>query len=326
MNSSAVSRPPRVTTACLFVGLSCLFALVNVGATLATWGSTGTQDQIRAIMASGFFKSSGLAAADVMGWFRWGLMGIAAVATAGVVFAIYTALGHQASRVILTVICALASLVFLAGGLFGIVPAAFSIGCGIYLWTSEAGQWFAIKNGKMSAPAGAPIVDPFAVPLPLDDTAVAAKAADPALVRSASRPRSVFIAGVVALVGSVTAAALSGLFLVVYLTAHDAIVRAEMTSPSMKWFHLTNADVARGLDSTAQFCALAVMLSVPAIIAAVLLLNGSLLGRRVTIALSIAAVPVGVFSLVGLPWSAAAVATIVLLRRPESREFFVGSR
>ncbi|MEO6471170.1 MAG: hypothetical protein ABIR57_04850 [Aeromicrobium sp.] len=88
MNAPALTRPPRVTTACLYVGLSCLILLFGAGSTLANWGSIEVQDQVRKVLAEEPFKTYGLEVTDVMGWLRWALIGAAAVAAAGIVFAV----------------------------------------------------------------------------------------------------------------------------------------------------------------------------------------------------------------------------------------------
>src|SRR5699024_1684727 len=50
-------------------------------------------------------------------------------------------------RVIVTVWAGVAALFFLAGGLWGMLPAAFCIYCAVVLWTSDVRRWFAAVNG-----------------------------------------------------------------------------------------------------------------------------------------------------------------------------------
>jgi len=310
--------------------------LFYVVSTLSNWGSIEVQDQIRKVLADDRLNTAGLNLTDVMGWLRWALMGAAALATAGIVFAIYTALGHQASRVILTILCGLGSLVFLAGGLFGILPAAFSIGCGIYLWTPDARQWFAVKNGKASIPevAASPPRDPF-------DTAVAPPvleapgpesppvSAPQQAVISATRapiPKPVLIAGLIALIMSSLVAVGAGIGALAYAVAGNEMVRLLLLTedPTLKEqvreFGLSPADLVRGVVIV---CTVLTIVALAAVAAAGATLAGKRAGRTLLVILTILTLPITFAAFpFGVMWTAGAIATLVLLKRPESRSWF----
>ncbi|MGZ8758603.1 MAG: hypothetical protein ACXWXV_03385 [Aeromicrobium sp.] len=333
-----------MTTACLFVGLSCAMLLFYVTSTLSDWGSIRVQDQIAEVLADDRLNPSGLEVTDVMGWLRWALMGAAAVAVSGIVFAIYTALGHQASRVILTIMCGLGSLVFLAGGLFGILPAAFSIGCGIYLWTPDSRLWFDVKNGKVLPPevAEKPRVDPFATPVPppvLDrpteppvfpapQTATDQAARQPiAATTRTPRPKSVLGAGLIGLIMSSMVALVTGVNALAYLVARGEYVRVLSENPLMqdtvREIGMSPADLTRALFIG---CAIAAVAALAAVAAAGATLAGNRTGRSLLVILTILTLPISIAAFpVGLMWTAGAIVTLVLLRRPESRAWFARS-
>lgn len=311
--------------------------LFYVTSTLSNWGSIEVQDQIRKVLADDRLKSSGLEVTDVMSWLRWMLMGAAAVAVAGIVFAIYTARGHQASRVILTVICGLASLVFLAGGIFGLLPAAFSIGCGIYLWTADSRQWFAVKNGN-AIPAEQPRADPFAVPVAAPvleetghetpDSTAPEQANYRAAPIHAPQPKAVLGAGLVALIMSAMVAIVSGMNAVFYAVAQDEYVRLfrenSLMQDTVRQAGMNPAELARALFIG---CSIAVVFSLAAVAAAGATLAGKRLGRNVLVGLTLVTVPISIAAFpVGLAWTAGAIVTLVLLKRPDSRAWFVKSR
>lgn len=314
-------RPPRVATACLFIGLSCTITLLFLGSWLSDWGSIEVQKQVRDVFH----------VTDVMSWLREALLAAAAVSAAGIVFAIYAFMGHQPSRIILTVFAGLTSLMFLAEGLFGILPAVFSIGCGIYLWTPEARQWFAIKNGKMAPPPPAPRPDPFSVPVPppmvdagLQRSAAVAPAILQATRPAAERPQTVLAAGLIAIIMSALVAFVCGVNALFYLVDKKAYVGLfrdnEMLKDRVKQMGMSPTELA---DTLFLVCSVMAAASALALIAAAFVLAGNVLASKLLVIL---AVPSAAVSIVILPfgplWTGAAIATIILLRRPQSRQFF----
>lgn len=341
MTSPALIRPPRVTTACLFFGTICLLTLFQAGSALANWGSLEVQDGIRSALEGESLKSLDLTVDDVLGWLRVLLIGMCAIAAAGIVFAIYTAKGHQPSRVIMTALLGLSSLLFLFVGILGIIPAAFSIFCAIYLWTAEAQRWFAVKNGKIAAPAvdARPNAFAEAPPAPAaspDAQTVAQPAVQPgvhqgqgqvAAVAAPRPPSAVQAAGLVTLIGSSITFLLSGVALLVFLTTSRAeILRAYDDSPTWQRWGVSEAEISDAIDNSIIICAVAAVLSALAIVAAIALLLNKKAGRIATLVLACITVPFGVLSIVGLPWAIAAAVVVYLLQKAEVRSWFAASR
>lgn len=325
MTSPALVRPQKVTFACLFIGMSSLILLFSIGSTLADWGSIELREQLAKLLTQKPFSGAGLELNDVLGWLRWVLMIGAALASSGIVFAIWTAKGHQASRVILTVMCALASLVFLTGGILGILPAAFAIGSGIYLWTPESRRWFAVTNGKAAPPAPevAPVVASVSAPAPAPESPDTGQPAG----TKPKAPRAVVVAGTLMIGGSALVAFVCGINAIGYLAAHQTYVGLIEDQPTLR-----DSGVLAELNMTAaQFarlifigCAISTVLAVAGIIAAAAMWQrrpsariAAIVLSGLTLALSVVGFPVG------LPWTAAAIAVIVCLSRSEAKAWFV---
>ena len=343
MASSALIRPQKVTFACIFVGVSSLIMLFSIGSTLSNWGSIELREQITSLLADEPLRSAGLETGAVLGWLRWVLMAGAAVAATGIILAIWTAKGHQPSRIIVTVMCGFASLLFLAGGIWGILPAAFAIGCGFYLWSSESREWFAVKNGKASparsilplgghafaapdAPAG--IETPTAsASEPAGSLAYPAAADAPPLIGvQGSRPTPVLAAALVAVCASGLVALVCGVNAIAYLVAPDSYVTLLEDQPVLRDSGVL-ADLGMSVPTFAAVifavCAAITILSLAAIAAAILVIRGSKAGRIALIVLSAVTVALSIVTFpVGLPWTAAAITVIVCLLRPTARAWF----
>lgn len=326
MNSPAVIRPPRVTTACFFLGMSCVIVLGYLASWLSGWGSLETQKQLR----------STFHVADVPGWLQNALLGGAAVAAVGIVFAIYTLKGHQASRVILTVFAGLTTVIFLSQGVFGIFPAVFSIACGIYLWTREASQWFAIKNGKIAPPPPAPQPDPFSKPVPppvvdaitQSPPSVAALPAHGAPVPRPDRPQNVLAAGLITIIMSGVVAFLCAATVIFYAADREGYVKVLRDNRLVR-DQLEQAGISPTEFAGIVFviCLAMIAVALGAIVAAGFTLAGRPVARTVLIVLSVPTAAISVFALpFGIVMIAAAITTIILLRRPESRAWFESHR
>src|SRR5699024_1008115 len=124
---SAPSRPPRLTTACLFLGLASALLAFSSFSGLSNLMSIDMRQSVSDAMSSGPFDASGVSVDTVLSWMRWVLMAGTILAACAVIFSIYTWRGHRPSRVIITVWAGVAALFFLGGGLWGILPAAFCV-------------------------------------------------------------------------------------------------------------------------------------------------------------------------------------------------------
>lgn len=339
MNDKPLPRPPKVTVACLFIGLTCGFLLLQFISTLSQWGSIELQEQVAEALDGPVGVD--LSVDTVLSWLRV-LLNVLAVGTAaGIVLAVYAARGHQVSRVLLTVTAALLALVFVSVGLLGLLPAAFAIGCAFYLWSPEARTWYDAKNGRVTAAPAPPRPDPFAAP-PAGATAeaqrTAAAPAGPAAAYQAHqpspaqpwrgpapagprRPQSVLTAAIVMLSSAGVVAGVAGLNALLYLVSPDEYVRLLQDQPLM-------ADSVRELNTDAETlarwmfigCSILTVVSLLGVLAGGLLLarvKGSrvfaLVMCAVTFVVGLAAVPMG------WPWAAAAALVVWWITRQDAR-------
>jgi len=133
--------------ACVFVGVTSAILFASVMSALSNWGSVELQDAVRTAANEPRFKDLGLTAAELLTWTRRILDGLVLVSIAGVVFSVFAARGHRASRVYLTIMCAIACLMFVAtGGWVGLLPSAFAVLSAVRLWSPESKAWFEAKN------------------------------------------------------------------------------------------------------------------------------------------------------------------------------------
>ncbi len=315
---SQLRRPPSVTMACVFIGLTSLIVFGSVTSALTDWGSIELQDAVRDALDDPALRGMGLTVAEVLVWLRRAAYVVVALSIAGTVFAVFAALGHRPSRIYLTIMCALAFLGFVAvGGLAGLFPAALAVVCAVQLWSSDSRAWFDAKNGvtapaSPASPAG-PAEAPVGAPAEISSAPVA--------VTTTQLPKPVRVAGLVTLISSWLVVMFSGYFALVYATARDSYVESlskEPTKSMLADYDLAAADVARWM-----FIGLSV-LGVIALIAcatAVLMLTGKPYARVATIVLAIVTVPLSFVVVgVGWPWTVAAVFVLIQLRRPAARK------
>lgn len=332
---TAQPRPSAVTMACVFVGLSCLLLLVNSLSWLTSWTSLEIQEPLREAVTGQGLRDTGLSPDEAIEWLRRGLMVVVVVLIAGVVFAVYAALGHQTSRVFLTLMCGVASVLFVAiGGLIGLLPAAFAISCAFQLWGPDARQWFAVKNGKQPAVAVPLAGTSPALPAQPRDAGTQAPAgsdqpaqtvltASAAMQAASPRPRSVLAAGLVTIISAGLVVGVGTLFLLTYFVSYDEMIRAQQTSPFRDMIAMTDVELVAAFDQAAVACAVIVPLSLLASAAATAMLMGKSYGRIATLVLAVVTAPFALITVVGVPWTAAAIAVVILLRRPEAKAWFV---
>jgi hypothetical protein len=152
---------------------------------------------------------------------------------------------------------------------------------------------------------------------------VAESAAPP--LRVTPRPRSVLVAGLVTVIGSLLVGGISTLYLVIYAVARDEYVKAIKDGPFADWYSPGELDDA--LRVAFWICLALVPLAVAGLAAGFSLLARLRVGRAATLALSWITAAVGVVLIpFGLLGTGAAVAVIVLLNRDESRAWTAGAR
>lgn len=349
---TGAARPRQVTRACMLAGLGGILVLVSVFATLANWGSIEVREQVEQALAREPLRGAGLRVDDVLGWLRALLMVVGAVAVSTIVFAVFTAQRHRGARTGLTVCAGASSLLFLGAGLTGLLPAVMCVLCLVFLYSAPSRAWFAAapsasSSGVVEATAPPPHVPPpapappaAARPAPRSaaspTTAAAPSAAPYATAAKATtspaapassggqtprrRPRSVHRAVTVTVVMSGVVAVLCGVIAISYAASPDQFVRSVADQPTsdslLRQLGITARQLARVMFVvTATFT----ILSLLAIVAALLLLRRLLAGRvlltvvtAMALVVSIAAFPVGWL------WAAGEVFVLVQLYRSDA--------
>lgn len=321
-------RPQKVTSACLFVGISSALLLFYVIGWLTSWNSQEIQGGLRDALADADLAAVGLSVQGTIDALRAVLMVSVIPLVAGIVFAVYASRGHAQSRTMLTGIAVLAALAFvLTGGLIGLLPAAFAVFAVVQLWSRESRVWFAVVNGReapvalVQTPADAPVrPDPFATAAPGAGTgSPMAPARPPRAQPHHGPPASVRTLTLVTSIAAGIASAVGAAYVAVYLLAREPLTRAQLDSPMRTMMDNTDAEIIDAMRVAAVVCGITVVLGVAAMVATWLIWKQQGIGRFALTVLSGVTVLMGLFTLVGLPWAGAAVWVLVLLRRPESR-------
>jgi hypothetical protein len=291
--------------ACVFVGLTSLIVFGNVASALTNWGSIELQDAVRDALDDPGLDGVDLTVPQVVEWLRRAAYAVVALSIAGVVFAVFAARGHRSSRVSLTVMCGIAFVGFIGlGGLAGMLPAVLAVVCAMQLWSPESRAWFDAKNG----------VARRVVPLVPD-----APVAGPGTALAATpQPKSVRVAGLVALIASWLVLMFSAYYALIYVTARSSYVDSLSKGSTKKM--LDEYGIAPEDFVTWMFIFFVVcgVLAVLACTASALMLRGVPRARTATMVLAAVSVPVSfMFVGVGWPWTAAAVFVLVQLRRKQ---------
>lgn len=302
---SQLRRPPSVTMACVFVGLTSLIVFGSVTSSLSNWGSIELQDAVRDALDDPALDGVDLTVPQVVEWLRRAAYAVVVLAIAGVVFAVFAARGHRSSRVSLTVMCGLAFVGFIGiGGLAGMLPAVLAVVCAMQLWSPDSRAWFDAKNG---------VVRPAVPPVP-----VAPVAGPGAAPGAPAQPKSIRIAGLVALIASWLVLMFSAYYALIYVTARSSYVDSLSKGSTKKMldeYGIAPADFVTWMFIFFVVCGVLALL---ACAAAALMLRGVPHARTATIVLAAVSVPVSfMFVGVGWPWTAAAVFVLVQLRRKQ---------
>ncbi len=322
-------RPQKVTSACLFVGISSALLLFYVIGWLTSWNSQEIQGGLRDALEDADLAAVGLTVQGAVDALRTVLMVSVIPLVAGVVFAVYAARGHAQSRVMLTGVAVLAALAFvLTGGLIGLLPAAFAAFAVVQLWSRESRVWFAVVNGR-EVPAAlvqVPAAPPAPRPDPFATTTASAGAESPVPPATPPQvqphhgpPSSVRTLTLVTSIPAGIASAVGAAYVAVYLLAREPLTKAQLDSPMRTMMDNTDAEIVEAMRVAAVVCGITVVLGVAAMVATWLIWKQRGIGHFALTVLSGVTVVMGLFTLVGLPWAAAAVWVLVLLRRRETR-------
>ncbi|GAA3523481.1 hypothetical protein GCM10022234_19710 [Aeromicrobium panaciterrae] len=301
-------RPPSVTMACVYVGLTSLIVFGYLVSALSDWGSIELQESVRDALDDPAFDGVNLSVTEVIEWLRRIAYVVVFLSIAGIVFAVFAARGHRGSRVYLTVMCGLAFVGFVAvGGLAGLLPAALAVVCAMQLWSPESRAWFDAKNGVTPARPAEPIVVPAAAP-----AAVAAP------TRELAKPER--IAGLVTMIGSWLVVMFSAYFVLVYTTARESYVDSISKGSTRRAFDDLGVEPSDFVTWMFIYFVVCGVLALLACASAALLLRGVSRARTTTMVLAVVSLPMSVALVgVGWPWTAAAIVVIVMLNKREAR-------
>ncbi|EFQ82199.1 Tat pathway signal sequence domain protein [Aeromicrobium marinum DSM 15272] len=326
---SAERRPPAVTLACVFIGVSGLLLLVNLISALTSWGSLELQEAVQSELDSGLLGDQDLSLATALEVLRYALLVLVVVAIAATVLAFATARGDRAARLVLTVLCGLGAVVFALSGFVGLLPAIFLAGSAFVLWSPESRVWFDVTNDRTPSPellakVATRAEERRASPeLPPVYPGASAHGFDRPERRAV--PSSVTTAAVTMLVSSLLVGSAVAVNVLMYLVrladpSEYAVIFGDQPPPAETLYSLGDSERTVVLV-VAVSTVLAVLSLLGFLVAIGLLLNRprwrvpalvlsyvGLLGAATTVPLA-------------LPVAIAALVTIVLLRRRESREW-----
>ena len=342
--------------ACLLAGIGSLIVLLSTSTMLADWAPPEMRSEVDSLVNQAPLDAYDLSAAQVLEWMRLGMMAVAAASVAAIILAIYTVRGHRGSRIALTIVSATSSLMFVASGLAGLLPAAMAIGCVILLWSREANDWFNPERARKRAEAAEaaaraetpasvapetahvegsgeqqqarPADIPFGTAQPPVHSRPYARAPQP----SGQHPQQSRLPGTV-LAAMLTATIMSGLVVLagVVVLAGYAASPGDLGAELLDQPALENNPQIESLGWSADTLGRAVVyvmaaicaLALAAIGSAVWMLRRSNAARIVLVVLCGITIAVSVLAtIVGIPWIAAAIVVIVLVFRPSANAYF----
>src|SRR5689334_19499606 len=114
MTEHSAERPPRLTRACAYLGVIGLFQVVQAVVVLTGWYSESGEEQVKRFTDP--LVTEGLDRGDAETIYRIFLGALAIVGASVLIFAIYTAMGHRVSRIMLTITTPVMALLGAAEG------------------------------------------------------------------------------------------------------------------------------------------------------------------------------------------------------------------
>jgi hypothetical protein len=319
-SDSASSRPkyPRpsvVTLSCVFVAVTAFLTLTELVSALMDWATVDMQAWVRPILRQLAEAGAVLTMPEVLQYLRWAFLVMVPFSVAAMVFAVYALRGDRTARVMTTVLAVVAGIVSLPIGIFGVIQAAMLFAAASALWTSDARRWY---RGEAPPEAPPTTVAALTPPGPTSDTPTSdpAAAIQAPTTQSDTRPTSVMLAGLLAILGSLVAAGVSVIFLAVHTSARGALIEAFQNGPFGGLSSEREVELAMQISFWAS--AVSLPLAVGGIFAGVALLAEQRIGRIATLwwAWMTAAL-----ALVMIPPVLFAVPVIVLLLRDDARRW-----
>lgn len=337
MNDASVKRPPILAGACFYLGLLSAVIAVRAITMVSTWNSENRAADVAPALRA--LRDAGLSADGAQSFYRTFVSVVAVLAAAGVVFAFFTARGDRASRIGMTVAIGAAGLSTFVGALgatfFMAMLGALAVVFTARLWTGETRTYFRTLAGHPAPPPKTPVVTPVeqASPPPVAPPVVAPQpgagfppppAGHPGWApRREPLPKPVSIAVWSTLIGSVVAAGLSALFLLIVLVAgfdYDAVM--DQGGPGADMIG-SESEFNTGLRLLTALASISVVLGLAGLAVSVRALAKRRAGGVPLFVLTVVTL---IFSLIGfplgLPWVALTIVVLVQLRKPESKAWF----
>ena len=252
MTERRSERPPRLVATCAYLGVIGLFQVAQVIIVLTGWYSASGEEQVKRFTDP--LVADGMHQGDAETVYRVYLAILAILGASVLVFAVYTALGHAVSRIMLTITTPLMALVGLIQGSFlSILLSVVAMTCVFQLWNADVRRWFALISGKEQpepvSPAGwpPPMPQPPAA-TPHDGPPHPPQPAQwqPPHAHAPAPPRPpqdwVKVLSLITLIVSSLVALGCGAYLLMYEFAREELVQEQLDS-GMNWMNLTEAEI-----------------------------------------------------------------------------------
>ena len=278
MTENRSARPPRLVTTCAYLGVIGVFQVVQALVVLLGWYSATGEDQVKRFTDP--LVTDGLDRGDAEMVYRVYLGILAVLAASVVVFAVYTAMGHAVSRIMLTIAAPLMALLGITQGSFvSILLSVVTLTCVFQLWNADVRRWFALLSGKEEpVPVGPSAWPPPVPPAPADQgqhTAPSQQWAHHPPAYAPPRPPVhtdvVKVLSLITLIGASIVAAGCGFYLLVYGLAREELVK-EMVSSDSNWMNLTEAEIRDSIHELATISWVMLPLCLVAIVVSTVLL------------------------------------------------------
>lgn len=297
-------RPSIVTLSCVFIAVTAFLTLTELVTALMDWGTVDMQKAIAPALRQLQANGVDVAMTGLLRILHGVALAMVLFVVSMMVFAIYALRGDRVSRVFASVFAAIAGMMSLPAGTFGVLQAAMLLLAAGALWSTDARRWYAGE-----APPSAPALSPA--------TASAASTGLPPPPVPV-RPASVLTASLVTILGSLAAGAFATIYLVVYTFARRAYMEAINSGPFGDMVKPDDVQLMMQVMLWASVMILPIALA--GVLGAAALLARRRIGRTATLAWAWATAIIGLMLLpIGLLATAGAGWVIALLRRDDAR-------
>jgi hypothetical protein len=348
MTDTVAKRPPTLVGACLYLGSLSAIIAIRALVFVSTWNADNRASEVAGTLRQ--LRDAGLSRADAETTYKVIVTIVAVLAACGVVFAVYTARGQQASRVGMTIVVGLSGFASFAGFIGGdflfVMIGALAIVFLVRLWTGEIRTYFRTLAGHAPPPPAAPkpAVVSAAAQAPQHPASQAPTQApgpppgpqvqgygppppgyyQPVPQRPGVLPKPVSIAVWTACISSAVVVAFSALGLLslgLIGSDYEELMRdSPLGDDLIKSAGMTYDQLYRTSLTVLGLC---LALSLAGLAAAVLVLVKKRSGDVFLFVMTVVTIIASILLFpAGLPWTAAAIVSLVHLRKPESKAWF----